>query len=141
MHSLFQFLNHYDNEFVFISPEGLNMPEEYLDTARCPYAEVDDLKGVIGDLDVLYMTRVQKERFISEEESKRYEGSYLLNADVLNAASDDLIVLHPLPRVDEIDAEIDSDPRALYFEQAQNGMYMRMALILTLLEAKNEGHR
>lgn len=87
------------------------------------------------------MTRVQKERFISEDEAKRYEGSYLLNAEVLNAGSDDLIVLHPLPRVDEIDAEIDSDPRALYFEQAQNGMYMRMALILTLLEAKNEGNQ
>ena len=141
VHSLFQFLNHYDNEFVFISPEGLNMPEEYLKTSRCPYVEVDDLKAAIGDLDVLYMTRVQRERFISEEEAKRYEGSYLLNAEVLEAAADDLIVLHPLPRVDEIDPEIDSDPRALYFEQAQNGMYMRMALILTLLEAKNDGNR
>ncbi|MDY3119029.1 MAG: aspartate carbamoyltransferase [Peptoniphilus sp.] len=141
VHSLFQFLNRYDNEFVFISPEGLNMPEEYLKMSRRPYVEVADIKGAVGDLDVLYMTRVQKERFASEEEAKRYEGSYLLNADVLEAAEENLVVLHPLPRVDEIDPEIDEDPRALYFEQAQNGMYMRMALILTLLEAKNEGDR
>ena len=113
------------------------MPTIYLDHAKCPYKEVDDLKGEIGELDVLYMTRVQKERFSSEEEAERYKGSYFLNPEVMESASEDLIVLHPLPRVDEIDAAIDDDPRALYFKQARNGMYMRMALILTLMEAKN----
>lgn len=138
VHSLYDFLNDYDNEFVFIAPEGLEMPTIYLDHAKCPYKEVDDLKAVIGDLDVLYMTRVQKERFSSEEEAERYKGSYFLNPEVMKSASENLIVLHPLPRVDEIDAAIDDDPRALYFKQARNGMYMRMALILTLLEAKDE---
>ncbi|MDD7363241.1 MAG: aspartate carbamoyltransferase [Peptoniphilus sp.] len=141
VHSLFEFLNDYDDEFVFIAPKGLDMPSNYLEQSTCPYEEVDDLQSVIGDLDVLYMTRVQRERFASLEEAKRYQGSYLLNQEVLNHASEDLIVLHPLPRVDEIDIEVDDDPRALYFEQAKNGMYMRMALILTLLEAKYENSR
>lgn len=138
VHSLFDFLNDYDDEFVFIAPKGLEMPREYIERAKGNFREVDDLKAVIGELDVLYMTRVQRERFASLEEARRFRGSYLLNGEVLNEASDDLIVLHPLPRVDEIDPEVDSDKRTLYFEQARNGMYMRMALILTLLEEKHE---
>lgn len=137
VHSLFEFLNHYDNEFVFISPEGLEMPAVYLEKSNCPYTETGDLAQAIGDLDVLYMTRVQRERFASSEEAARYRGSYILNQTVLDRGRDDLIVLHPLPRVDEIATEVDDDPRALYFKQAKNGMYMRMALILTLLEASD----
>lgn len=138
VHSLIHALTRYNNiRFVFISPEELRAPDYITDMLRnkgVPYEEVIRLEDVMGDLDLLYMTRVQKERFFNEEDYVRLKDFYILDAAKLSLAREDMLVLHPLPRVNEISVEIDADPRAAYFKQAQYGVYVRMALILTLLE-------
>ncbi len=110
--------------------------EEVLEANGIPYREVERLEDVMSDLDVLYMTRVQKERFFNEEDYVRLKDFYILNNQKMELAKDDMIVMHPLPRVNEISVEVDKDPRAAYFRQVQYGVYVRMALILTLLEVK-----
>ena len=139
VHSLVKALVRYDNiDFVFISPEELRIPsyirEEVLDANGKKYQEVERLEDVIGDLDLLYMTRVQRERFFNEEDYVRLKDFYILNKAKMDLAKPDMLVLHPLPRVNEISVEVDNDPRAAYFKQVQYGVYVRMALILTLLE-------
>ena len=138
VHSLIRALLRYDNiRFVFISPEELKLPDymtEELDAHEgVEYKEVTRLEDAIRDLDVLYMTRVQRERFFNEEDYVRLKDYYILDSTKMELAPDDMIVLHPLPRVNEISVEIDEDPRAKYFDQVANGMYIRMALILMLL--------
>lgn len=137
VHSLINALVRYPNtRFVFISPNELKVPDyitEMLKEKNIPYEEVIRLEDVIGNLDLLYMTRVQKERFFNEEDYVRLKDFYILNKEKLEMASPDMLVLHPLPRVNEISVEVDNDPRAVYFKQAQYGVYVRMALILTLL--------
>ena len=110
--------------------------EEVLDANNVPYKEVERLEDAMGELDILYMTRIQKERFFNEEDYLRMKGFYILDAKKMEAAKPDMIVMHPLPRVNEISVEVDKDERANYFEQAQYGVYVRMALILTLLEVE-----
>ena len=110
--------------------------EEVLDANNVPYKEVERLEDAMGELDILYMTRIQKERFFNEEDYLRMKGFYILDAKKMEAAKPDMIVMHPLPRVNEISVEVDMDERANYFEQAQYGVYVRMALILTLLEVE-----
>ena len=139
VHSLVKALVRYENvRFVFISPEELRIPsyirEEVLDANGQDYKEVERLEDVIGDLDLLYMTRVQQERFFNEEDYIRLKDFYILNKEKMALAKPDMLVLHPLPRVNEISVEVDNDPRAAYFKQVQYGVYVRMALILTLLE-------
>ncbi len=135
IHSLVKTLNRYsDIKFVFISPKELRIPEYFrsmLDADN--YYETDDLNAVIGDLDILYMSRVQRERFVSEEEYLRLKDFYILDKKKMKKAKEDLIVMHPLPRVNEISIEVDDDKRAVYFRQAKYGMYVRMALIGKLL--------
>lgn len=137
VHSLINALVRYPNvRFVFISPEELKVPDYITDMLKeknIPYEEVIRLENVMPTLDILYMTRVQRERFFNEEDYVRLKDFYILNAEKLALASPDMLVLHPLPRVNEISVEVDSDPRAAYFKQAQYGVYVRMALILTLL--------
>lgn len=138
VHSLINALVRYDNiKFVFISPEELRVPDyitDMLKEKQIPYEEVIRLENVIPDLDLLYMTRVQKERFFNEEDYIRLKDFYILDAAKMTLAKEDMLVLHPLPRVNEISTEVDADPRASYFKQARYGVYVRMALILTLLE-------
>ena len=138
VHSLINALVRYsDIRFVFISPDELRVPDyitEMLKAKGIPYEEVIRLENVMPRLDLLYMTRVQKERFFNEEDYVRLKDFYILNADKMALARPDMLVLHPLPRVNEISVEVDSDPRASYFRQARYGVYVRMALILTLLE-------
>lgn len=138
VHSLTQAMMRYkDIKFVFISPSELRVPKYIIDEIEeknIPYKETRQLENVISGLDVLYMTRVQKERFFNEEDYVRLCDSYVLDKRKLELAKDDMIIMHPLPRVNEIPAEIDSDPRACYFKQVLFGKYVRMALILTLLE-------
>lgn len=139
VHSLVKALVRYEDvNFVFISPEELRIPsyirEEVLDANGQNYKEVERLEDVIGELDLLYMTRVQQERFFNEEDYIRLKDFYILNKEKMALAKPDMLVLHPLPRVNEISVEVDSDPRAAYFKQVQYGVYVRMALILTLLE-------
>lgn len=139
VHSLVKALVRYENvRFVFISPEELRIPsyirEEVLDANGQEYKEVERLEDVIGELDLLYMTRVQKERFFNEEDYVRLKDFYILNKEKMDLAKPDMLILHPLPRVNEISVEVDNDPRAAYFKQVQYGVYVRMALILTLLE-------
>ena len=141
VHSLVRALARYEGvSFIFISPEELKMPsyikEEVLEANNIPYREVERLEDVMPDLDVLYMTRVQKERFFNEEDYVRLKDFYILNNQKMELAKEDMIVMHPLPRVNEIAVEVDKDPRAAYFRQVQYGVYVRMALILTLLEVK-----
>ena len=141
VHSLVRALSRYEGvNFIFISPEELKVPdyikEDVLEAAGIPYQEVERLEDVMPDLDVLYMTRVQKERFFNEEDYVRLKDFYILNNQKMKLAKDDMIVMHPLPRVNEISVEVDKDPRAAYFRQVQYGVYARMALILTLLEVK-----
>ncbi|MDO5041658.1 MAG: aspartate carbamoyltransferase [Peptoniphilus sp.] len=135
IHSLMRQMARYDGvEFVFISPEELKMPRQFkneIDSSR--YTETQDLKESISDLDILYMSRVQRERFVSEEEYLRLKDFFILDNDKMKYAKKDMIVLHPLPRVNEIAVEVDYDKRAVYFEQAKFGMYIRMALIMFLL--------
>lgn len=139
VHSLIHSLIRYDNvQFILISPNELKIPdyirEDVLDANHISYKEVQRLEDVMGELDILYMTRVQRERFFNEEEYLRMKDFYILDAEKMKLARPDMYVLHPLPRVNEISVEVDDDPRAAYFTQAQNGVYVRMALILTLLE-------
>lgn len=138
VHSLINAMSRYEGiRFVFISPEELRIPtylrEETLDANQIEYKEVRTLEEVMPTLDILYMTRVQKERFFNEEDYIRLKDSFILNSTKMKYARDDMLVLHPLPRVNEIASEVDSDPRAVYFKQAQFGVYVRMALIMTLL--------
>lgn len=141
VHSLIEALVRYENvSFVLISPEELRVPsyirEEVLEGNNIPYKEVERLEDAMADLDILYMTRIQKERFFNEEDYLRMKGFYILDPKKMELAKDDMIVMHPLPRVNEISVEVDKDERANYFEQAQYGVYVRMALILTLLEVQ-----
>lgn len=140
VHSLINALLRYENiSFVLISPPELRVPEyirENLTKAGAPFKEVTKLEDVMSNLDILYMTRVQKERFFNEEDYIRMKDSYILDKRKMGLAKDDMLVLHPLPRVNEISVEVDDDPRAVYFKQVQYGVYVRMALILTLLEVK-----
>ncbi len=137
VHSLINALSRYEGvKFVLISPPELRVPEyiiDMLDSKGYDYKEVISLDEAIPDLDILYMTRVQKERFFNEEDYLRMKDFYILNKEKMTLAKDDMLVLHPLPRVNEIALEVDDDPRAAYFKQAQYGMYVRMAIILTLL--------
>lgn len=139
VHSLIHALVRYPGmKFVLISPEELRLPgyirHDVLEKNQVPYEEVVRLEEAIPNLDLLYMTRVQKERFFNEEDYVRMKDFYILDAKKMKLAKDDMYVLHPLPRVNEISTEVDSDPRAAYFKQMQYGVYVRMALILTLLE-------
>ena len=140
VHSLINALVRYDNiNFVFISPDELKIPEYIIEMLReknIPYREVTALEDVMSELDILYMTRVQRERFFNEEDYIRLKDFYILNKEKMELAKEDMIVLHPLPRVNEISVEVDDDPRAVYFRQVQYGVYVRMALLLTLLEIK-----
>ena len=141
VHSLISALSRYTGiRIVLISPEELKLPsyvkEEYLKSNGIEYKQTTDLLSVMPELDVLYMTRVQRERFFNEEDYLRLKDSYILTPDKLRDAKSDLCIMHPLPRVNEIAVAIDSDPRACYFDQVLNGKYMRMALILKLLEVK-----
>ena len=138
VHSLIKSLARYPNiRFVLISPNELRVPdyiiEEVLKAKGIPYVEVERLEDVIGTLDILYMTRVQRERFFNEEDYIRLKDSYILDSHKMQSAKEDMYVLHPLPRVNEIAVDVDKDPRAAYFDQAQNGVYVRMALIMMLL--------
>ncbi len=138
VHSLINALSRYpDVHFVLISPEELKVPSyvkrDVLAKKGIPYEQTTNLEGVIGDLDILYMTRVQRERFFNEEDYLRLRDSYILTPEKLKGAKADLSVMHPLPRVNEISVAIDDDPRACYFKQVKNGKYMRMALILKLI--------
>ena len=141
VHSLINALLRYDNvKFVLISPPELKVPKyiiERIEAAGAEYKEVTKLEDVIGELDLLYMTRVQRERFFNEEDYIRLKDSFVLDKKKMKMAKEDMLVLHPLPRVNEISVEVDKDPRAVYFKQAQYGVYVRMALILTLLEVKD----
>lgn len=139
VHSLINALIRYpDIRFVLISPEELRIPsyirEDVLAANNVPFTEVERLDEAMPQLDILYMTRVQKERFFNEEDYVRLKNYYILTKSMMELAKKDMLVLHPLPRVNEISVEVDDDPRAAYFRQAQYGVYVRMALILTLLE-------
>ena len=142
VHSLIEALSRYDGiRFLLISPPELRVPEyilEMLKQKNIPYTEVQSLDDAISELDILYMTRVQRERFFNEDDYIRMKDCYILDKTKMALAKEDMLVLHPLPRVNEISVEVDDDPRAAYFKQAQYGMYIRMALILTLLEIKVE---
>ena len=138
VHSLINALVRYENvKFVLISPKELRVPDyirhDVLEEGNVEYKEVEKLDDVMSELDILYMTRVQRERFFNEEEYIRLKDSYILTKEKMNLARKDMLVLHPLPRVNEISVEVDDDERAAYFKQVQYGVYVRMALILTLL--------
>ena len=139
VHSLINAMSRYEGlNFVLISPEELKVPSyvknDALKEKNIPYVQTTDLEEVIGDLDILYMTRVQRERFFNEEDYLRLRDSYILTPEKMKKARADLCVMHPLPRVNEISVAVDDDPRACYFKQVLNGKYMRMALILKLLK-------
>jgi len=141
VHSLIKALSRYKNvKFILISPEELKIPEyvrkEILQKNNIEFKEVEKMEDVLPKLDVLYMTRVQKERFFNEEDYIRLKDKYILEEEKMKLAKKDMMVLHPLPRVNEIAVEVDKDPRALYFKQAKYGMYVRMALIMSLLGCK-----
>ena len=138
VHSLVAAMSRYTGvRFVFVSPEELKLPryvkEQYVKSKNIPYTQSTCLEEVMPELDILYMTRVQKERFFNEEDYLRLKDSYILTPEKLENAKEDLRILHPLPRVNEISVAVDEDPRACYFKQAQNGRYIRMALIMKLL--------
>ncbi len=143
VHSLINSLIRYDNiKFILISPKELRVPdyirEDVLKGNNVEFEEVEKLEDVMPQLDILYMTRVQKERFFSEDEYLRMKDFYILNKEKMELAKKDMYILHPLPRVNEISVELDDDPRAAYFKQAQYGVYVRMALIMTLLGLDKE---
>lgn len=142
IHSLVSCLAQFDNlRFRFISPEELQMPsfvKDVLDRRGIVYEETNQLDQAIGSLDILYMSRVQRERFVSEEEYLRLKDYFILTEEKMALAKQDMIVMHPLPRVNEIQRDVDDDPRAVYFDQVRNGMYVRMALILFLLGLDKE---
>ena len=142
VHSLIKSLARYEGmKFVLISPEELRVPDyiihEFLEPRGIKFVETRSLEQAMPELDILYMTRVQRERFFNEEDYVRLKNSYVLTEAKMNLARPDMAVLHPLPRVNEITLDVDDDPRAAYFEQVQNGVYMRMALIMTLLGLKD----
>lgn len=142
VHSLISAMSRYENiKFILISPKELKLPSyvkaNVLDKYKIPYEEVESLDDVISSLDVLYMTRVQQERFADKEEYERLKDFYILTTEKMSKAKSDMCVLHPLPRVNEISVKIDNDKRACYFKQVENGKYMRMALILFLLNKNN----
>ena len=141
IHSLISAMSRYENiKFILISPNELKIPDyiktEVLEKNNIEYIETDSLEEYMSELDILYMTRVQKERFFNEADYMRLKDYYILDNNKLKKAKKDLSILHPLPRVNEISTEVDEDKRAKYFEQAYNGVYIRMALILSLLEGK-----
>ncbi|MBP3446681.1 MAG: aspartate carbamoyltransferase [Clostridia bacterium] len=141
VHSLISALSRYKNvKFVLISPEELKLPsyvkKDIIQKNNLEYVQTTDLESVMPELDILYMTRVQRERFFNEEDYLRLKDSYILTPEKLETAKPDLAIMHPLPRVNEISVAVDDDPRACYFKQVLNGKYMRMALILKLLEVK-----
>ncbi len=141
VHSLISALSRYENvKFVLISPEELKLPsyvkKDIIQKNNLEYVQTTDLESVMPELDILYMTRVQRERFFNEEDYLRLKDSYILTPEKLETAKKDLCIMHPLPRVNEISVAVDEDPRACYFKQVLNGKYMRMALILKLLEVK-----
>lgn len=141
VHSLISALSRYENvKFVLISPEELKLPsyvkKDIIQKNNLEYVQTTDLESVMPELDILYMTRVQRERFFNEEDYLRLKDSYILTPEKLETAKKDLCIMHPLPRVNEISVAVDDDPRACYFDQVLNGKYMRMALILKLLEVK-----
>ncbi len=140
VHSLIEAMSRYEgNRFTMVSPEELKVPsyvKQHLKNKQVPYTQTTDLLSVLPELDILYMTRVQRERFFNEDDYVRLKDSYILTPQKLAGARDDLIIMHPLPRVNEISVAIDQDPRACYFKQVLLGKYMRMALILMLLEGK-----
>jgi aspartate carbamoyltransferase catalytic subunit len=135
VHSLVKAMSNYEGiKFIFISPDELRMPDSIKDGLdKSMYEETDNLESVLGDLDVLYMTRVQRERFDDIDEYERLKDSYIINSEKIKYAKSDMIVMHPLPRVNEISTDLDDDDRAVYFKQTKFGMYMRMALIMMLL--------
>ncbi|MCD7797274.1 MAG: aspartate carbamoyltransferase [Clostridiales bacterium] len=139
VHSLIKAMSRYNNvKFVLISPKELAVPDyiksDILDKNGCEYIEAETMEEVMDSLDILYMTRIQRERFFSEDEYLKHKDAFILDLDKLKSAKPDLTIMHPLPRVNEIAREVDNDPRAKYFVQALNGKYIRMALIKTLLE-------
>ena len=141
VHSLITAMSRYKNiKFILISPEELKLPEytktEILDKNNIPYIETTDIEEYMNELDILYMTRVQKERFFNEADYVRLKDYYILNKDKLVNAKKDLCIMHPLPRVNEISTDVDDDPRACYFKQAEYGVFIRMALIMKMLEIK-----
>ena len=141
VHSLINALSRYERiKFILISPPELRIPgyirDDVLVAKNIEFKEVENLDEAMPDLDILYMTRVQKERFFNEEDYIRMKDCYILDKTKMKLAKDDMLILHPLPRVNEISVEVDDDPRAAYFKQAQYGVYVRMALIMTLLEVK-----
>jgi len=138
VHSLIKAMSRYkNNKFILISPKELSIPqyirEEVLEKNNIEYIEVEKIEDVIQELDIIYMTRIQKERFFNEEEYLRLKDSYILDMEKMKSGKDDMIVMHPLPRVNEISCEVDNDRRASYFKQAEYGMYVRMALMIKLL--------
>lgn len=139
VHSLVKALSRYENiTFVFISPPELAMPDYIIDgLSDHKVIELNSMEEILPELDILYMTRIQKERFFNEEEYLRLKGYFVLTHKKLQLAKEDMIIMHPLPRVDEIHPEVDSDPRAVYFQQAKYGMFIRMALILKLVKGDN----
>lgn len=146
VHSLLKAMSRYEGtKFVFISPDELKLPEylkeDILDPMGIEYKEVRSMEEVMPELDILYMTRVQQERFFNEQDYIRLRDTYILDEEKLQAAKKDMIIMHPLPRVNEIKTEVDEDPRAAYFRQAHNGRFIRMALILSLLGLQNEVER
>ncbi len=141
VHSLITAMSRYKNiKFILISPDELKIPEyvkeEVLEKNNIEYVETNDIEEYMGKLDILYMTRVQKERFFNEEDYVRLKDYYILNTEKLEKAKEDLCIMHPLPRVNEISTDVDDDKRACYFKQAMYGKYIRMALILKLLDIK-----
>jgi len=146
VHSLIKALSRYEGiEYILISPEELQIPEylkkDVFQEKKLPYREVTSMEEVMPELDILYMTRVQKERFFNEADYIRLKDTYILDLEKLETAKKDLAILHPLPRVNEISVKVDKDPRACYFEQALNGKYIRMALIMTMLGVKPDEDR
>ena len=143
VHSLINAMVRYENvRFILISPNELKIPDylrqEVLDAKNIEYVETNELEKYMPELDILYMTRVQRERFFNEEDYIRLKDSFILDREKMKLARDDMYVLHPLPRVNEISTDIDDDPRAVYFKQAKFGVYVRMALIITLLGLKDK---
>ncbi len=139
VHSLIKAMSRYKNvKFVLISPKELSVPDyiksDVLDKSESSYEEVETMEQAMDQLDILYMTRIQRERFFSEDEYLKHKDAFVLDLDKLKTAKSDLTIMHPLPRVNEIATEVDDDPRAKYFVQALNGKYIRMALIMTLLK-------
>lgn len=139
VHSLIKAMSRYNNvSFILISPKELSVPDyiktDVLEKSGCTYVEVEKMEDVMDKLDILYMTRIQRERFYSEDEYLKHKDAFILDLDKLKNAKSDLTIMHPLPRVNEIATEVDDDPRAKYFVQALNGKYIRMALIITLLK-------